>query len=118
MVGWIAREAPIVDPDLEDAGQDRERAKDDGARLLRRAVGHPVLHFGASELRIDQISRSAQTGATWFFHACLSVMKYEGFDIGGCLDRSQLSANISTGTRQGAGSMYSPFEFDIVNMER
>ncbi len=71
-----------------------------------------------SERRIDQISRSAQTGATWFFHARSSVMEYDGFVIGGRLDRNQLSANIRTGTRDADGSMYSPFDFDVVTIDR
>ena len=58
------------------------------------------------------------TGATWFFHARSSVTQYEGFDIGGCLERSQLSANIRTGTLDDVGSMYSPFDFDTVTIER
>ena len=51
VAGRIAREATIVDRDVEDAGQDPQRAKDDRARLPRREIGHPILDFRAPDRR-------------------------------------------------------------------
>ena len=60
MAGRIAREATIANGDIEDAGKTSQAAKDDARSETQSWT---------SERRIDEISLSAQTGATWFFHA-------------------------------------------------
>ena len=45
IAGRIVCEAPVIDRDVEHAGQNPQRAKDHRARLLRRELGHPVLDF-------------------------------------------------------------------------
>ena len=67
----VGREATIVDGDVEDAGEDSERAQE---TVRDFSVASSDTQSWTSERRIDQISRSPQTGATWFFHARSSVM--------------------------------------------
>ena len=86
------------------AGVPCDEASGDDA--LARVCEAGVLVISTDPAYPPQSSLNTETG------------EYEGFDIGGCLERSQLSANIRTGTRDVDGSMYSPFDFDTVTIER